>query len=74
MTDVSEALTASIIRTIAPMMEGIRTSETSVNFYPTTWRNIPEDSHFHIRRHQNLKSNQHPEVYIISESLKCLRL
>jgi hypothetical protein len=23
------------------------TSETSVNFYQTIWRNIPEDSHLH---------------------------
>jgi hypothetical protein len=27
------------------MMEAARTSETSVNFYQTTRRNIPEDSH-----------------------------
>jgi hypothetical protein len=25
--------------------EVANTSETSVNFYQTTWRNIPEDSH-----------------------------
>jgi hypothetical protein len=28
------------------MMEAGSTSETSVNFYQTTRRNIPEDSHF----------------------------
>jgi hypothetical protein len=27
------------------MTNGARTSETSVNFYQTTWRSIPEDSH-----------------------------
>jgi hypothetical protein len=27
------------------MMEAVSTSETSVNFYQTTRRNIPEDSH-----------------------------
>jgi hypothetical protein len=27
------------------MMEAASTSETSVNFCQTTWRNIPEDSH-----------------------------
>jgi hypothetical protein len=27
------------------MMEAASTSETSVNFYQTTRRNIPEDSH-----------------------------
>jgi hypothetical protein len=30
---------------IALMMETVRTSEKSVNFYQTTRRNIPEDSH-----------------------------
>jgi hypothetical protein len=33
---------ASIIRAIALMMEAVRTSETSVNFYETTRRGIPE--------------------------------
>jgi hypothetical protein len=27
------------------MVEVVSTSETSVNFHQTTWRNIPEDSH-----------------------------
>jgi hypothetical protein len=40
-TDVSEVLTASI----ALMMEAVSTSETSVSFYQTTRRNIPEDGH-----------------------------
>jgi hypothetical protein len=35
---------ASIIRV---MMEAASSSETSVNFYQTTWRNIPEDSQLH---------------------------
>jgi hypothetical protein len=39
-TDVSEVLTASVI--IAVMMEAVSTSETSVDFYQTTRRNIPE--------------------------------
>jgi hypothetical protein len=26
------------------MMEAVRTFETSVSFYETTWHNIPEDS------------------------------
>jgi hypothetical protein len=30
------------------MMEAAGTSETLVNFYLTTWRNIPEDSHPHF--------------------------
>jgi hypothetical protein len=37
-------LPASIITTLE--MEAVSTSETSVNFYQTTRRNIPEDSHF----------------------------
>jgi hypothetical protein len=32
------------------MMEAASTSETSVNFYQTAWRNNPEDSHLHTRR------------------------
>jgi hypothetical protein len=31
--------------------------EESVNFYQTTRRNNPEDSHLHIRRRENLKSH-----------------
>jgi hypothetical protein len=38
------------------MMEAARTSETLVNFYQTTRRYNPEDSHLHSRRRQNLKS------------------
>jgi hypothetical protein len=53
---ISEVLTASIIMVIALMMEAASTSETSVNFYETTRRNIPEDSHLHTRRRKNLKS------------------
>jgi hypothetical protein len=40
---------------IALMMEAASTSETSVNFYQTTWRNNPEHSHLHFRRRENLK-------------------
>jgi hypothetical protein len=42
LTDVSEMRTASIIRELILMMEAVSTSETSVNFYETTLRNIPE--------------------------------
>jgi hypothetical protein len=41
---------------IALMMEAVRTSETSANFYQTTRRNIPEDSHLHTRCRENLIS------------------
>jgi hypothetical protein len=43
-TDVSELLAAL-------MMEEASTSETSVNFYQITQRNIPDDSHLHIQPH-----------------------
>jgi hypothetical protein len=38
------------------MMEAARTSETSVNFYQTTRRYNPEDSHLRTYRRDNLKS------------------
>jgi hypothetical protein len=41
---------------IALIMEAARTSETSVNFYQTTRRYNPENSHLHTRRRENLKS------------------
>jgi hypothetical protein len=45
LTDVSEVLIASILTL---MMEAARTSETLVNFYQTTRRNNPQDSHIRI--------------------------
>jgi hypothetical protein len=44
-TDVSKVLAASIIRAIIFLMEAASISETSVNFYQTTRRNISEVSH-----------------------------
>jgi hypothetical protein len=38
------------------MMEAARTSETLVNFYQTTGRYNPEDSHLRSHRLENLKS------------------
>jgi hypothetical protein len=38
------------------MMEVARTSETLVNFYQTTRRYNPEDSHLRTHRRENLKS------------------
>jgi hypothetical protein len=56
-TDVSEVLTASIIRVMMASDDGgSNISETSVNFYETTWCNIPEDSKLHTLCHGNLKS------------------
>jgi hypothetical protein len=42
---------------IALMMEAASTSETLVNFYQTTRRYNPEDSHLHTRRRENLRSS-----------------
>jgi hypothetical protein len=39
------------------MMQALSASETSVNFYETTRRNIPEDSHLRTRCRENLKSH-----------------
>jgi hypothetical protein len=36
------------MKMIALMMKAAKTSETLVNFYQTTWRYNPEDSHLHI--------------------------
>jgi hypothetical protein len=38
------------------MMEAARTSETLVNFYQTTRRYNPEESHLRTHRRENLKS------------------
>jgi hypothetical protein len=46
-TNVSEVLADSIIRAMIRVMEAANTSETSVNFYQTTPRNNPDDSHLH---------------------------
>jgi hypothetical protein len=42
---------------IALMMEAESASQTPVNFYETTQRNIPEDRNLHTRRRENLKSH-----------------
>jgi hypothetical protein len=38
-------------------VQAANTSETSVNFYQTTWRNNLEHSHPRTRRRENLKSH-----------------
>jgi hypothetical protein len=47
-----------MFQVITLMMEAASTTETSVNFYQTTWRNIPEDSHLHTCCCENLKSHR----------------
>jgi hypothetical protein len=37
------------------MVEAVRTSETSIDFYDFTRRNIPEHSHLHTLCYENLK-------------------
>jgi hypothetical protein len=41
---------------IALMMEAARTTETLVNFYQTTRRYNPEDSHLRTHHRENLKA------------------
>jgi hypothetical protein len=53
LTDVSEVLTAFIIR------KAVSTFDTSVNFPDTTWHKIPEGSHLHTHHNENLKFHQH---------------
>jgi hypothetical protein len=48
------------------MMEAASTFEKSVNFYQTTRRNKPKDSH---RCHENLKSHYKPITQQVSHSL-----
>jgi hypothetical protein len=50
------------------MMETASTSETSVNFYQSTGRYNPEDSHLHIRSRENLKS--YPYYYTLN-AIRC---
>jgi hypothetical protein len=57
-------LAASTIM-VALMIAAANTSETSVNFYQTTRRNISEDSHLHTRRRENLKSPQLMNLFIM---------
>jgi hypothetical protein len=45
------------------MMEAASPSETLVNFYQTTRRYNPEDSHLQTRRRENLKSYKANEVF-----------
>jgi hypothetical protein len=41
------------------IMEAVSIYETSVNIYQNAKRNIPEESHIHIRHRENLKSHRH---------------
>jgi hypothetical protein len=50
-------------------MKAAKTSETSVNFCETTWRNILEDSHLYTRRLKNLKSQELRKIQLSDDSL-----
>jgi hypothetical protein len=50
-------------------MEASNTSETSVNFYQTTRRNIPEDNHLRTRRRENLKSRLRYVTSVVDTTL-----
>jgi hypothetical protein len=61
LTDVSEVLTASIIRAamaMVMMIEALCTFETSAIFRENASRSNPEDSHLHTRRPEILKSSR----------------
>jgi DNA relaxase NicK len=58
---------------IALMMEAASTSETSVNFYHTTRRCNPQDSHLHSLTHSNNNNNVCVNLRECSCSLKCRR-
>lgn len=66
---------------IALMMKAATTSESSMNFYQTTWRNILEDSHLHLHgrlfslRFPRLHFNVYLQVSVVSrvESYPMLR-
>jgi hypothetical protein len=59
----ASAIIASIIKGM--VIEAASTSEKLVNFYQTTQRNNPEDSHLHTRRRKNLKSHHLLNVSVI---------
>jgi hypothetical protein len=54
-------------------MEAASTSKTSVNFYQTTRRNIPEDSHLHTHRRENRKYQQILDIIIVLYNEKVKR-
>jgi hypothetical protein len=71
LTDVSEVLTAFIIR------KAVNTFDTSVNFPDTTRHKIPERSHLHTHHNENLKFHQHSDMIrcmvIYSNELNTMR-
>jgi hypothetical protein len=59
------------------MMEAARTYKTSVNFYQTSRRINPEDSHLLIRRCEKLKSHLvtlYTKTFYQQLGLNCIKL
>jgi hypothetical protein len=52
------------------MMEAARASETMVNFYQTTRRYNPEDSHLRTHRRENLKSNDLHDLFSFPDNIR----
>jgi hypothetical protein len=48
---------------ITLMMAAVGSSETSVNIYQNTWRNIPEVSLIHTRLRENLESHIQAKLF-----------
>jgi hypothetical protein len=48
------------------MVEAVSFSEKSVSIYQTTQYNIPEDSYFHTRRRENLKSHLIIHLFLVT--------
>jgi hypothetical protein len=55
-TDISGVLAASI--SVIPLMTEAASTYEMVNFYQTTWCNIPEDSHLYTCCYENLESHK----------------
>jgi hypothetical protein len=53
-------------------MEAASTPETSINFYQTTRRNNPEDSHLHTCRRENLKSGEMALVFLKKQAIRSI--
>jgi hypothetical protein len=56
---------------VSLLMEAASTCETSVVLYRTALRNIPQDSHLHTRRRENLKSHRVSNLSS-KQSIRCL--
>jgi hypothetical protein len=49
LTEIDQGFRGASASIIGAMMEAVSTSQTLVSFCETTWRNIPEDSHLHVK-------------------------